>query len=300
MGVFRPALRSVSWPRAKNISLEKNMANLVSIDWSIEEFRRLISEQPKSSEAGSSIEKTVDVPNSGLASTSETIDRAPPIENASAREAEAVSERLGPSQVFTQKEDRSVDLTVADVMALTASQAAGSDKPIASSEADRVRDIALDILNPEVAQPSNMLDRASNAKNAATSEVKTATPVPGTEDKGTASAAPLKSDVQEAAEVPPPRIAPLVFAEARKVELRSPPQELRSPLQKAIVEPDIHTSRADRERAIALRWVLRDINGNRLNWWPPREEDLKILIEFDLVEMKNGSPWLTVAGRAAI
>jgi len=293
MGVFRPALRSVSWPRAKNISLEKNMANLVSIDWSIEEFRRLISEQPKSSEAGSSIEKTVDVPNSGLASTSETIDRAPPIENASAREAEAVSERLGPSQVFTQKEDRSVDLTVADVMALTASQAAGSDKPIASSEADRVRDIALDILNPEVAQPPNMLDRASNAKNAATSEVKTATPVPGTEDKGTASAAPLKSDVQEAAEMPPPRIAPLVFAEARKVELRSP-------LQKAIVEPDIHTSRADRERAIALRWVLRDINGNRLNWWPPREEDLKILIEFDLVEMKNGLPRLTVAGRAVI
>jgi len=293
MGVFRPALRSVSWPRAKNISLEKNMANLVSIDWSIEEFRRLISEQPKSSEAGSSIEKTVDVPNSGLASTSETIDRAPPIENASAREAEAVSERLGPSQVFTQKEDRSVDLTVADVMALTASQAAGSDKPIASSEADRVRDIALDILNPEVAQPPNMLDRASNAKNAATSEVKTATPVPGTEDKGTASAAPLKSDVQEAAEVPPPRIAPLVFAEARKVELRSP-------LQKALVEPDIHTSGADRERAIALRWVLRDINGNRLNWWPPREEDLKILIEFDLVEMKNGLPRLTVAGRALI
>ena len=293
MGVFRPALRSVSWPRAKNISLEKNMANLVSIDWSIEEFRRLISEQPKSSEAGSSIEKTVDVPNSGLASTSETIDRAPPIENASAREAEAVSERLGPSQVFTQKKDRSVDLTVADVMALTASQAADSDKPIASSEADRVRDIALDILNPEVAQPPNMLDRASNAKNAATSEVKTATPVPGTEDKGTASAAPLKSDVQEAAEVPPPRIAPLVFAEARKVELRSP-------LQKALVEPDIHTSGADRERAIALRWVLRDINGNRLNWWPPREEDLKILIEFDLVEMKNGLPRLTVAGRAVI
>ena len=269
------------------------MANLVSIDWSIEEFRRLISEQPKSSEAGPSIEKTVDVPNSGVASTSETIDRAPPIENASAREAEAVSERLGPSQVFTQKKDRSVDLTVADVMALTASQAAGSDKPIASSEADRVRDIALDILNPEVAQPSNMLDRASNAKNAATSEVKTTTPIPGTEDKGTASAAPLKSDVQEAAEVPPPRIAPLVFAEARKVELRSP-------LQKALVEPDIHTSGADRERAIALRWVLRDINGNRLNWWPPREEDLKILIEFDLVEMKNGSPRLTVAGRAAI
>ena len=254
------------------------MANLVSIDWSIEEFRRLISEQPKSSEAGSSIERAVDSLNCELASTSETIGRVPPIENASSGEAEAASE--GP--IFTQKKARSVDLTVADVMALTASQAAGSDKLIASPEADRVRDIALDIL-----------DRASNAKNAATSAVNATTPVPGTEDKGTASAAPLKSDVQEAAEVPPPIIAPLVFAEAHKVELRST-------LQKAVVEPDIHTSRADRERAIALRWVLRDINGNRLKWWPPREEDLKILIEFDLVEKKNGVPQLTVAGLGAI
>lgn len=276
------------------------MANLVSIDWSIEEFRRLISEQPKSSEAGSSIEKTVDVLNCGLASPSETIDRVPPIENASSREAEAASERSGPdqvftqSQVFTQKKDRSVDSTVADVMALTASRVAGSDKPIASPEADRVRDIALDILNPEVSQPSSMRDRRpSNAKNAAASEVRTTTPVPGTEDKGTASVVPLKSDVQEAAEVAPPMIAPSVFAEARKVELRSP-------LQKAVVEPDIHTSRADRERAVALRWVLRDINGNRLKWSPPREEDLKILIEFDLVEMKNGLPQLTVAGLGAI
>ena len=269
------------------------MANLVSIDWSIEEFRRLISEQPKSSEAGSSIEKIVDVLNCGLASSSETIDRVPPIENASSREAEAASERSSPSEVFTPKKERSVDLTVADVMALTASRVAGSDKPIVSPEADRVRDIALDILNPEVAQPSNMLDRASNAKNAATSEVKSTTPVPGTEDKGTASAAPLKFDVREAAEVAPPMIAPLVFAEARKVELRSP-------LHKAVVEPDIHTSKADCERAVALRWVLRDINGNRLKWSPPREEDLKILIEFDLVEMKNGLPRLTAAGLGAI
>jgi hypothetical protein len=284
MGHFaRPCAGVVA--RNKKRKLEKNMANLVSIDWSIEEFRRLISEQPKSSEAGSSIERAVDSLNCELASTSETIGRVPSIENASSGEAEAASE----GAIFTQKKARSVDLTVADVMALTASQAAGSDKLIASPEADRVRDIALDILNPEVA----MLDRASNAKNAATSAVNATTPVPGTEDKGTASAAPFKSDVQEAAEVPPPITAPLVFAEAHKVELRSP-------LQKAVVEPDIHTSRADRERAIALRWVLRDINGNRLKWWPPREEDLKILIEFDLVEKKNGVPQLTVAGLGAI
>lgn len=32
-----------------------------------------------------------------------------------------------------------------------------------------------------------------------------------------------------------------------------------SPLLKAIVEPDIYTAPADRDRAIILRWVLRDI-----------------------------------------
>jgi hypothetical protein len=37
-----------------------------------------------------------------------------------------------------------------------------------------------------------------------------------------------------------------------------------------------------------------------LKWWPAREEDLKVLIEFDLVEMNNGLPQLTVAGLDAI
>ena len=34
-------------------------------------------------------------------------------------------------------------------------------------------------------------------------------------------------------------------------------------LLRAIVEPNIHTARADRDRAVDLRWVLRDIrNGD--------------------------------------
>src|SRR5437762_3444801 len=161
-----------------------DMANLVSIDWSIEEFRRLISEQPQSDTAGSSIETSVDV----NAPTSATIDRAPPLEDASSREADAASEGSGPRQVFTQKNDRSSDLMVADVMALTALRAAGSDKPISSPESDRVRGIALDILNPEVAEPSNIPERASNAENAVTSDPETAMPDPGTTHEGTASA----------------------------------------------------------------------------------------------------------------
>ena len=69
-------------------------------------------------------------------------------------------------------------------------------------------------------------------------------------------------------------------------------------LLRAIVEPTIHTARADRDRAIDLRWILRDIRNQR-----PRcgvEDDLGVLIEFGLVEMRDGKPVLTSAGLKAI
>ena len=73
-----------------------------------------------------------------------------------------------------------------------------------------------------------------------------------------------------------------------------------SNLLKAIVEPDINTVRADRDRAISLRWVLRDIKSNRLNWSPVSQYDLQILIITGLVEMRNDAPVLTNAGADAI
>jgi hypothetical protein len=73
-----------------------------------------------------------------------------------------------------------------------------------------------------------------------------------------------------------------------------------SPLLKAIVEPDIYTAPADRERAIALRWVLRDIKANRLKLSPVDQQDLRDLIDTGLVEMRNDVPVLTNAGVSAI
>jgi hypothetical protein len=73
-----------------------------------------------------------------------------------------------------------------------------------------------------------------------------------------------------------------------------------SPLLKAIVEPDIYTAPADRERAIALRWVLRDIKANRLKLSPVDQQDLRDLIDMGLVEMRNDAPALTNAGVSAI
>jgi hypothetical protein len=73
-----------------------------------------------------------------------------------------------------------------------------------------------------------------------------------------------------------------------------------SPLLKAIVGPDIYTAPTDRERAIVLRWVLRDIKADRLKLSPIDQHDLGDLIDMGLVEMRNGAPVLTNAGVDAI
>ena len=73
-----------------------------------------------------------------------------------------------------------------------------------------------------------------------------------------------------------------------------------SNLLKAIVKPDIYTARADRDRAIALRWVLRDIKSNRLNWSPVNQHDLRILTIMGLAEMRDDAPVLTNAGISVI
>lgn len=74
-----------------------------------------------------------------------------------------------------------------------------------------------------------------------------------------------------------------------------------SALLRAIVEPDPRRDHpADRERAIMLRWVLRDIKANRLKLSPVSQQDLQELINVGLVEMRNGVPLLTNAGVSAI
>jgi hypothetical protein len=73
-----------------------------------------------------------------------------------------------------------------------------------------------------------------------------------------------------------------------------------SALLRAIVEPDTYTAPVDRDRAIALRWVLRDIKGNRLKWWPVSQHDMRDLIDMGLVEMRNETPVLTNNGVNAI
>jgi hypothetical protein len=81
------------------------------------------------------------------------------------------------------------------------------------------------------------------------------------------------------------------------------PDILRDPkslLLKAIVEPDIYTAPGDRNRAINLRWTLRDIKSNRLKLLPVNQHDLQDLIDMGLVEMRDDAPVLSNAGAGVI
>ncbi len=56
----------------------------------------------------------------------------------------------------------------------------------------------------------------------------------------------------------------------------------------------------DLEKAIALRWALRDIVAKRLKLTPLKEEDLQTLMELGFVEMRDGAPVVTSSGLAAL
>ncbi len=54
------------------------------------------------------------------------------------------------------------------------------------------------------------------------------------------------------------------------------------------------------ERAIGLRWTLRDIQARRLKMSPVSSEDLRILTDLGLIELRDAGPVLTQAGTAAL
>jgi hypothetical protein len=54
------------------------------------------------------------------------------------------------------------------------------------------------------------------------------------------------------------------------------------------------------ERAIGLRWTLRDIKAKRLKMSPISAADLSTLIDLGLVEMRENVPGLTNAGHGVL
>jgi len=54
------------------------------------------------------------------------------------------------------------------------------------------------------------------------------------------------------------------------------------------------------ERAIGLRWTLRDIQDRRLKLSPVSNEDLRVLSELGLIEVRDDGPVLTESGIAVL
>ena len=56
----------------------------------------------------------------------------------------------------------------------------------------------------------------------------------------------------------------------------------------------------DLNRAIDMRWTLRDIKAKRLQMFPVSDRDLSTLIDFGLIEMRDDVPVLAPAGRGVL
>lgn len=54
------------------------------------------------------------------------------------------------------------------------------------------------------------------------------------------------------------------------------------------------------DRAIALRWSLRDIQARRLKMSPVSDEDLRVLADLGMIEVRDEGPVLTQAGIAVL
>jgi hypothetical protein len=76
--------------------------------------------------------------------------------------------------------------------------------------------------------------------------------------------------------------------------------ESQSDLLGAILAPDIHTAPQTRDRAIILRWLLRDIKSDRVKLSAVSPENLRTLTELNLVEARDDAVVLTTAGASAV
>jgi hypothetical protein len=77
-------------------------------------------------------------------------------------------------------------------------------------------------------------------------------------------------------------------------------EEPGSAMLQVMHRPDIFSTLVDRDRAIRLRWILRDVKSNRLKFFPVRPEDMQTLIELGLVELHGDTALLTNAGATVI
>ena len=88
------------------------------------------------------------------------------------------------------------------------------------------------------------------------------------------------------------------FSCATKVAAMPTKSDRNVPLVETMVDNPF--AEFDLERAIGLRWTLRDIQARRLKMSPVSDGDLLVLTELGLVELRDEGPVLTQAGAAVL
>jgi hypothetical protein len=61
-------------------------------------------------------------------------------------------------------------------------------------------------------------------------------------------------------------------------------------------EPEKGLATLGLDKAIRLRWALRDVRGKRLKLSPIDPNDLRTLVDMGYVEIVDGNPVVTAAG----
>ena len=77
----------------------------------------------------------------------------------------------------------------------------------------------------------------------------------------------------------------------------APERESQAPIADQLLSPLVGL---DLDTAIRLRWALRDIKAERTKLSPVRPDDLRMLAELGLIEMRDDEPVLTNEGHRAL
>jgi hypothetical protein len=228
------------------------MANIVSIEWSVEDFRRLISEPSQLSEAELPITKTVDVVSIEIAPSSKTRDGSLVV-----RQVEAVLREKN-------------DLLGQKVVDEAATAEPGKTPTLEVNGNQATFHTALEITDFEFFEKKP--GYKSSDETAGSSGVTAAITAFGIDER-IASDEHLEADASGATEQPPapnpleapsvdPAAPPSFFATARNAKPKSPPR------QEAIVEPDSDAGRATHDTTdrlyrgveyLMVKGALRDI-----------------------------------------
>lgn len=279
------------------------MVNIVSIEWNVEEFRRLISDQPHSVDPDGEVEKAVRVLTIEVSSPPRAEDNLKTAQSIDPAASESPSSPA-PTEVGASKNDNMSDPFVNEVVATIISLTENIEEPAPRYEADSAPGMALHILNSKIAETPHAARHVPPSEEESFSKIgadAAEAAIEGEEAVVRATVGP--EPIKTADEIQLPMETQFNRPTTESGELLQPVgarlAELQS-IQKTIFAPDIHTTKADRYRAIDLCWKLRDIAANRLKLSPIGEHDLQILIDLELVELRDGAPQLTSTGAKVI